>query len=167
MKSRTLWRSAGATIALLALLAVAACGVTSVNTGPGASAEPTATPVPPTATATLTPPDCSVTGDTYLPGYYDTLPDPHYTTTQVYADIPLPPLSRIVGDSAAGGQRGYDICSAGTIESITDFMNTHLTSLGWANAGSGTWTKSGYKLNVVINSTITWNINWRDPDIHF
>jgi hypothetical protein len=166
MNTRTLWGSVGTAVAVLALLAVAACGVTSVTTGPGASGEPTDTPtataVPPTAT--LTPPSCA---SGFSSGYYSQLPDPHYTTTQVYADIPLPPLSRIVPNDAAGGVRGYDICSAGTVASITDFMNTHLASQGWTNSGSGTWTKSGFNLNVVISSATGWNINWRDPDIHF
>ncbi len=170
MKTRTLWHSAGFAVAILTLLAVAACGVTSVTTGPGASGEPTDTPtataIPPTATATLTPPDCNNPNVTFLPGYYNALPDPHYTSTQVYANIPLPPESRIVPDDAAGGVRGYMICSAGTVESITDYMNTHLADLGWTAGSGGTFTKSGYSLTVRVDAATSWVISWRDPDFH-
>jgi hypothetical protein len=111
-------------------------------------------------------PDCSASGNTFSTGYYYQLPNPNYTTTQVYADIPLPPLSRIVRNDASGGQRGYNMCSAGTVASITAFMNAHLTTLGWTSSGNGTWTQNGYILTISIPSPTDWNIGWHDPDLH-
>lgn len=111
-------------------------------------------------------PDCSGSGNTFPPGYDYKIPDPGYTSTNVFADIPLPPLSRLIHDDASGGARGYDICSAGTVASITSFMTEHLTDLGWTNAGGGTWTKSGYSLTVSVGSPTYWYIYWHDPDFH-
>lgn len=111
-------------------------------------------------------PDCSGSGTMFSAGYYYKLPDPGYTSTQVFANIPLPPLSRIVPDDAAGGQRGYEMCSAGTVASITSFMTAQLTNLGWSSAGNGTWTKSGYSLTVLISSPTGWLVGWHNPDYH-
>ncbi len=175
MQTRTVWSSAAAAAALIVLAIVLSQVFQPHSSGPVSSSTPTvtstatatstATPVPPTATATLTPPNCNTSGSTFSSSYYATLPDPHYTKTQVYANIPLPPESRIVPDDAAGGVRGYMICSAGTIESITSFMNTHLADLGWTAGSGGTFTKSGYSLTVRVDAATSWVISWRDPDI--
>ena len=110
-------------------------------------------------------PDCSGAGNTFSTGYYYLIPNPNYTTTQVFATIPLPPLTRIVPNDASGGVRGYDFCSAGTVAAISAFMTAHLTSLGWVAGPNNTWTKSGYMLNVLVTSPTEWNIHWRDPDM--
>jgi len=114
----------------------------------------------------LHPPAANCTGS-YLWGYYDQIPDPGYKSTNVYANIPMPPVSRIRPDDASGGVRGYDVCSPGTVASITVFMSTHLTGLGWTSAGNGLWKKNGYSLQMNLRSPTDWNIWWRDPDIHF
>lgn len=111
-------------------------------------------------------PDCSGSGNTYMQGYYYAIPDPHYMATNVFASIPLPPLSRIVPDDASGGQRGYEICSAGTVASITSYMTKQLTAQGWTSAGGGNWTKSGHSLTLILNSPTAWVVTWRDPDFH-
>jgi hypothetical protein len=111
-------------------------------------------------------PNCSASGDTFSAGYVSQLPNPGYTSTQVYANIPLPPLSRTVVNHAAGGQEGYTICSAGTVASITAFMNAHLASLGWTASGNGTWAQHGYLLTVAIPSPTNWQIGWHNPDVH-
>jgi hypothetical protein len=54
--------------------------------------------------------------------------------------------------------------SAGTLASITSFMNTHLAGLGWVAGSGGAWTKSGFTLNVQISSATNWVIFWHDPD---
>ena len=117
------------------------------------------------ATAPLAP-DCNGGGSIFPAGYYYQLPDPHYVTTNVFANIPLPPLSRIVPDDASGGQRGYEICSAGTVTSISAFMTTQLTALGWTSVGSGAWSKNGFNLTVLLNAPTGWLIGWHDPDFH-
>lgn len=111
-------------------------------------------------------PNCSIPSNIFLPGYYYKLPDPGYAATNLYADIPLPPLSRIVPDDALGGQRGYEMCSAGTAASITAFMNTQLTSLGWTTAGNGMWTQRGFSLTILLTAPTGWVIWWHDPDYH-
>jgi hypothetical protein len=161
-------------VALLALIVILFVLVLNqrpgTNSGPGTGtatatviATPTFTPV---ATSTVTAPDCSSAFLTYSPNYVQQLPDPHYTSTQVFANIPLPPLSRIVPNDASGGQRGYDICSGGTVASITSFMTQQLTNLGWATTGGGAWTQSGYTLTVLVPLATNWNISWHDPDFH-
>ena len=112
-------------------------------------------------------PNCNVAGgSTFSNGYYYAIPDPHYMATNVFAKIPLPPLTRIVPDDASGGQRGYELCSAGTKASITAFMNKNLANQGWISTGGGNWTKSGYSLTIILDSPTSWVITWRDPDFH-
>jgi hypothetical protein len=125
---------------------------------PNSGGGPTGAPGASTATSV---PDCP----NFFAGYYTQIPDPHYTSTNVYADIPLPPDSRIVPNDASGGVRGYDVCSPGTVESITSFMTEQLTNLGWTSGGDGTWTKSGYRLTLRITSATDWSVSWRDPDL--
>jgi hypothetical protein len=121
----------------------------------GGGGPATATPAPPPACAG------------FLAGYHTQLPNPDYTSTNVYADIPLPPESRIVPDDASGGVRGYDICGPGTVASVASFMRARLTALGWTPAGDGVWTKAGHTLTVRVTAATDWTISWRDPDLHF
>lgn len=46
--------------------------------------------------------------------------------------LPLPPLSSTVPNNAAGGLRGYDICSPGTAQSVSAFMMKELPATGWS-----------------------------------
>jgi hypothetical protein len=149
------FRGIGAT-AVVAL--IAALFVVVLSHRPGANTRPAG------VVASATPaPECP----NFPTGYYAQIPNPGYTSTDVFANLPLPPESRIVPNDASGGERGYDVCSAGTVASITSFMAEHLAALGWTAAGGGVWTKDGYSLTVLIPSATDWNIHWRDPDLHF
>ena len=56
------------------------------------------------------------------------------TLTTAYGTVPLPPMSRTVPNDAAGGVRGYDICSAGTASTITALYGAEPARL-WLDAG--------------------------------
>jgi hypothetical protein len=165
-----------------ALLLLAACSpAATTQTGiPAATATTaptaTATAVPPTATAALAPPTCgsNFTSTTYV----TTLPDSTYKKTDVYAKVQLPPLTRSFDNDAAGGVRGRNMCSAGSTASVLDFMQTHLTSLGWQQVSMNgsdcmsaaaygqeqCWKNGAYFLALAINSNTDWIIIYRDPD---
>jgi hypothetical protein len=89
------------------------------------------------------------------------------TLTTDFGTVPLPPLSRTVPNNAAGGQRGYDICSAGTAASITAFMEQHLPAYGWTqvsnSGGIESWKSSKGTINWSVANPLEWNINWRVP----
>jgi hypothetical protein len=73
------------------------------------------------------------------------------------AEIPLPPLTRVsVGESVGEGTITY-LCSAGTPESITTFMNQRLPKYGWTKvtvAGKRLWktTDSSPTLYLAVNA---------------
>ena len=176
-------------------LALAACGpagstasqgngtptpTTAAPTPTPVPSTPTPTPVPPTATPTLAPPRCNANFPN-PPVYYQTLPDAKFKATNVYAQVPLPPLTRSYDNDAAGGVRGRQMCSAGTTTSVLTFMTRHLTQLGWKqvdtnglsclNAGSfygqpQCWQNGVYFLFLGINGSTDWIILFRDPDFH-
>jgi hypothetical protein len=89
------------------------------------------------------------------------------TLTTAYGTVPLPPQSRTVPDDAAGGQRGYDICSAGTATSVATFMEQNLPAYGWTqvstSGGIETWRTSQGTINWSVADPLNWNINWRVP----
>lgn len=169
------------TLGLLLALAGCAAGGTGSQGNNSANAA-TATPAPtptdtPTPTPTPTPPTC---GDNFStpPTYHDTLPDATFNATDVYAQVPLPPLTRSYDDDAAGGVRGRVMCSAGTTDSILNFMTQHFTQLGWQQidtTGNGClsasmygrpqcWKNGNFLLFLGINSNTDWIILFRDPD---
>src|SRR5579863_2305860 len=147
--------------AIAAIAVVAALFVLFLSHRPGGNSVPISTGNAPTATATSAPPPAC---PSFPASYYSQIPDPHYTTTNVFANLPLPPQSRIVPNDASGGVRGYDICSPGTVASISSYMSAQLTALGWSSSGNGVWMKNGYHLTVSIPTATNWNMNWRDPD---
>lgn len=187
--TRYRWPSRIGTIFLLSLLlALAACAPPGSATSPGtnsptaapttAAPTPTPTPVPPTPTPTLAPPVCNANFPN-PPVYYTTLPDAKFKATSIYAQVPLPPLTRSYDNDAAGGVRGRQMCSAGTTASVLAFMTQHLTQLGWhqadmnglscLNAGNfygqpQCWKNGTYFLFLGINSSTDWIILFRDPD---
>jgi hypothetical protein len=66
--------------------------------------------------------------------------------------FPVPPLSSIAADDAAGGVRGFDVCSPGTAASVNAFLAKEAPADGWtkvttSNAHcivtSNCWTKNG------------------------
>jgi hypothetical protein len=85
--------------------------------------------------------------------------------------FPVPPLSSIAPDDAAGGIRGYDICSPGTAASVTAFLAKEVPADGWtkvttSNAhctiASNCWTKSGqYWSWGAISDPKLWTISYR------
>jgi hypothetical protein len=89
------------------------------------------------------------------------------TLTTAYGTVPLPPLSRTVPNDAAGGVRGYDICSAGTAATITAFLQQNLPAYGWTLVGTSggieTWKSSSGTINWNVANPLEWNINWRVP----
>jgi len=89
------------------------------------------------------------------------------TLTTAYGTVPLPPQSRTVPNDAAGGQRGYDLCSAGTAGSVAAFMEQSLPAYGWtrvsASGGIETWRTSQGSINWSVADPLDWNINWRVP----
>ncbi|SRR5579883_183010 len=177
------WLSRALALGMVAtVLALAGC---SSNVASPQSNVPTNTPASlptntatslPTATPTLTPPMC---GANFSSTYYSALPDATFKATNVYAQIPLPPETRSFDNDAAGGVRGRQMCSAGTTQSVLDFMTQHLVQLGWQqvdtdghsclNAGNSygkpqCWQNGNYALFLGINSATDWIILFRDPD---
>jgi hypothetical protein len=85
--------------------------------------------------------------------------------------FPVPPLSSITPDDAAGGVRGYDICSPGTAASATAFLAKEVPADGWtkvttSNAHctipSNCWTKGGqYWSWGSISDPKLWTISYR------
>jgi hypothetical protein len=104
----------------------------------------------------VTPPACGANfnGDQ---SYQDTL-------TTAYGTVPLPPISRTVPNDAAGGVRGYDICSAGTAATITAFLQQNLPAYGWTlvstSGGIQTWKSSSGTINWSVPDPLEWNISW-------
>lgn len=168
-------------LAIGALLSLAACSSAPGAPGGAYGISPTNTPTAtvPAATATtaptLTPPHC---GPNFTnPTFYSTLPDATFKTTTVYAQVPLPPLTRAY-DNDASGLRGRALCSAGTTASVLAFMTQHLTQLGWQQVSrnstsctsidtygqSQCWKNGTYALSLGINSSTDWIILFRDPD---
>jgi hypothetical protein len=85
--------------------------------------------------------------------------------------FPVPPLSSIAPDDAAGGIRGYDVCSPGTAASVTAFLAKELPAGGWtkvttSNAHctnpSNCWTKGGqfWSWGAISDPTL-WTISYR------
>lgn len=179
--ARSRWFARLAALTLLGLvLALAACGPGgAASQGSNTASQSTPTPTDtPTATPTPAPPTCDANFPT-PPVYYDTLPDATFMATDVFAKVPLPPLTRSYDDDAAGGTRGRQMCSAGTTDSILSFMNEHLVQLGWQQidtTGAGClsaansyghpqcWQNGNYKLFLGVNSNTNWIILFRDPD---
>jgi hypothetical protein len=82
-----------------------------------------------------------------------------------FGTVPLPPISRTVSNDAAGGVRGYDICSAGTAATITAFLQQNLPTYGWTlvstSGGIQTWKSSSGTINWSVPDPLEWNISWR------
>jgi hypothetical protein len=72
-----------------------------------------------------------------------------------------------VQDDAAGGVRGYDICSAGTATSVRAYMEQNLPAYGWTlvsnSGGIETWKNSNGTINWSVADPLNWNMNWRVP----
>jgi len=130
-------------------------------TSPNQLTSPLIAPTGPCAQGPVAAPTCGANfnGSMASPSYQSILP-----TT--FGAVPLPPLSRIVPDDAAGSM-GYDICSAGTAASVTAFLQQNLAAYGWtfvsSSGGIQTWKSSSGTINWSVPDPLEWNINWRVP----
>lgn len=86
--------------------------------------------------------------------------------------LPLPPLSSTVQDNAAGGLRGYDICSPGTVQSVSAFMTKELPATGWTKIAAvpacfyaaQCWQNGSAVISWNAESDpLSWHIAWRVP----
>jgi hypothetical protein len=86
--------------------------------------------------------------------------------------VPLPPISSTVQDNAAGGVRGFDVCSPGTAQSVSAFMNKELSATGWTQVASNAaciytaqcWTNGSAVISWNVGSDASnWIIAWRSP----
>jgi hypothetical protein len=79
--------------------------------------------------------------------------------------VPLPPITYVVPDNAAG-LRGYDLCSSGNDASITAFLTSALPATGWTKVASDTrcfylgqcWTKGAAAISWHVDDPANWNI---------
>lgn len=156
-------------ICVLMVFALVAC-----NSGSSQGTSPTST-LP--STPTLVPPTCPTHFSTT---YYSTLPEATFQATNMYAQIPLPPLTRFMESDALGGERGKVMCSAGTSASVLNFMTQHLGQLGWQQVAvheadcpgvtdglfgiAQCWKNGTYTLFLGIKSNTDWLIIFHDPD---
>ena len=86
--------------------------------------------------------------------------------------LPLPPLSATTPDNAAGGLRGFDVCSPGTAQSVSAFMAKELPATGWTKVASNAacfysaqcWQNgSAFVSWNVAGDPLNWMIAWRAP----
>lgn len=89
------------------------------------------------------------------------------TLTTDFGTVPLPPLSRTVHDDASGGQRGFDICSAGTASSVSAYMEQNLPSYGWTlvsdSGGIESWKNGNGTITWSVSNPLEWIVYWRVP----
>lgn len=89
------------------------------------------------------------------------------TLTTDFGIVPLPPQSRAVHDDASGGQRGFDICSAGTAATVSAYMEQNLPSYGWTlvsnSGGVETWKNSNGTITWRVSDPLAWIVYWRVP----
>jgi hypothetical protein len=112
-------------------------------------------------------PTCNSNYNTIPPAVRDVYFLPGYTPP-----LPLPPLSSTVPDNAAGGLRGYDICSPGTTQSVSAFMAKELPATGWTKIAAVPAcfysTECWRNGSAVISwnagdDPLNWHIAWRAP----
>jgi hypothetical protein len=106
------------------------------------------------------------------------LPDSSYPQTNVYAQVQLPPQTRLFQDDASGHRYKF-LCSAETTAAVLAFMTQHLTQLGWQQEAltpgrycdrSGPaypqqqcWKNGRYELFMGLNSNFDWALVYLDP----
>ncbi len=97
------------------------------------------------------------------------------SSTDPYAGIQLPPMSRLYSNNAMG-VIGYTLCSSGTATSLNTFMTNEMTSLGWHITSSQYCMYSAcyqnpnaaFAKNVISWSTtnpVDWTIAYHNPNI--
>lgn len=100
-----------------------------------------------------------------------------YRSTHVYDNFPLPPLTAGQGNSAAGFLAS-NLCTGGTIEEITAFMDTELETRGFHLLGTTGCMGGGslltqcwaagaddrFTLTYGLSSPANWMVGFRDPN---
>jgi len=87
--------------------------------------------------------------------------------------FPLPPASATVPDDAAGGLRGYDVCSSGTAASVSAFLTKEVPAAGWTKVQNNDphctnpancWTRGGqfWSWGTITDPT-DWIVSYRMP----
>ena len=78
--------------------------------------------------------------------------------------VPLPPVTYVVPDNAAG-LHGYDLCSSGTAASVSAFLTSTLPTSGWTKGsdlrcfyGDECWTKGGSAISWQVSDPTLWHI---------
>jgi hypothetical protein len=79
--------------------------------------------------------------------------------------VSLPPVTFVVPDNAAN-IHGYDLCSSGTVTSVTAFLTRSLPATGWAKSASDPhcfysdecWTKGGSAISWHVDDPADWHI---------
>jgi hypothetical protein len=77
--------------------------------------------------------------------------------------VALPPITYVVPDNAAS-LRGYDLCSSGTVASVTTFLTSALPASGWSKVASSArrfyndqcWTKGAAAISWQVNDPSDW-----------
>jgi len=80
-------------------------------------------------------------------------------------DVPLPPITNVVPDNAAN-LHGYDLCSSGTVASVTAFLSSALPASGWTQVASNAhcvytdqcWTKGTAAISWHVDDPTDWRI---------
>jgi hypothetical protein len=83
-------------------------------------------------------------------------------------DTPLPPITYVVPDNAAH-LRGYDLCSSGTVASVSAFLSSALPASGWTKVAANArcfyadqcWTKASAVISWQIDDPTDWHIAYR------
>jgi hypothetical protein len=84
--------------------------------------------------------------------------------------VPLPPISSTVQDNSAGGVRGFDVCSPGTVQSVSAFMGKELPATGWTKIAAvpaclyaaECWKNGSAVISWDAGSDpLNWHIGWR------
>jgi hypothetical protein len=79
--------------------------------------------------------------------------------------VPLPSITFVVPDDAAN-LHGYDLCSSGTVASVTAFLTTALPGSGWTKVASNAhcfyddqcWTKGAAAISWHVDDPTDWRI---------
>jgi hypothetical protein len=103
------------------------------------------------------------------PSFFSTSPIHGYQSfVQVFTlYVPLPPLSLLTPDDASGGQKGLEMCSAGTASSVASFMRNELGKEGWvlsssASSSDQVWhDHSGNTFHWSVPSATGWELDYR------
>jgi hypothetical protein len=85
------------------------------------------------------------------------------STSTDYGTVPLPPLAQTAPDDSAG-HGGTDVCSAGTVSTVSNFLTTYMPQHGWnlhsSSTGQQVWKSSSGCIQVVISGSTDWTITW-------